>query len=112
MGDRRAVGKSGSGHEACGAGAIHAARAVCASAARRLRPLLLGRLYPAVRRFCEDESGQSITEYILILSASVVGAGLVSRQVLKALDTGILKLGGQLEKDLKTGRASVGIWQN
>ena len=59
-----------------------------------------------------DESGQGTVEYILILSVSVVGAGAISRKIVETLDKGILRLGGQLEKDLKTGRADIGIWEN
>lgn len=69
-------------------------------------------LAPRLRAFARDERGQATLEYILILSATVVGAGLMSRTIIKTLDTGILKLGGQLEKDLKTGRAPLGIWKN
>ena len=53
-----------------------------------------------------------MTEYVLILAVCVVAAGAMTRQLLKVLDNGILRLGGQLEKDLKTGRAGVGIWKN
>lgn len=59
-----------------------------------------------------DESGQAITEYILILSVAVtVGAG-VSRAILAGLEKGVLIFGGALEKDLKTGRASLVNWKN
>jgi Flp pilus assembly pilin Flp len=66
----------------------------------------------AATRLLRDENGQGTVEYILILSVSVVAAGKISHEVLKVLDTGIKKLGGQLEKDLKTGRAPLGIWKN
>ncbi len=59
-----------------------------------------------------DERGQSITEYMLLLSAVVVGAGALARAIMSALDKGILTLGGQLEKDLKTGRAPLSVWKN
>lgn len=78
----------------------------------RAAALLCARLRAGLSRLCRDEGGQGIVEYIIILSATVVGAGLISRQILRALDSGIVKLGGQLEKDLKTGRASVSIWEN
>jgi hypothetical protein len=60
----------------------------------------------------DDESGQAILEYILILSVVVVGAGLVGRGVLASLDRGVMRLGGQLEKDLRTGRQTLGAWKN
>lgn len=63
-------------------------------------------------RLLSDEGGQATVEYMLILSASVVGAGLMSRKIIQAIDSGIATLGGQLEKDLKTGRAPLSVWQN
>lgn len=65
-----------------------------------------------VRRLRNDESGQAVTEYILILSAAVIGAAALARTLLGVLDQGILRLGGQLEKDLKTGRAPLNVWRN
>ena len=62
--------------------------------------------------FLEDESGQGVTEYVLILGVATVAAGFMMRQILRVFDLGILKLGGQLEKDLKSGRASLGSWKN
>lgn len=59
-----------------------------------------------------DESGQGTVEYIVILSASVFGASQLARKLLGALDTGILRLGGQLEQDLKTGRLPLNVWKN
>jgi Flp pilus assembly pilin Flp len=61
-------------------------------------------------RLLRDEGGQATVEYILILSAAIVGAGALSRKILQTIDKGVLRLGGQLEKDLKTGRAPVDIW--
>jgi Flp pilus assembly pilin Flp len=70
---------------------------------------MLGRLG---KSFLRDESGQGVIEYILLLSVMVIGAGLLARGILNALDSGVLKLGGQLEKDLKTGRAPLSVYQN
>lgn len=64
------------------------------------------------RKFLSEEDGQGVIEYIILLSVTVIGAGLLARGILKALDGGILKLGGQLEKDLKTGRAPLSVYQN
>lgn len=64
------------------------------------------------KRLLAEEDGQAILEYMLILMATVVGAGLMSRKILQTVDSGILALGGQLEKDLKTGRAPLAIWKN
>ncbi len=63
-------------------------------------------------RFFRDEGGQAVIEYVLVLSATLVGAGMLARGILSALDSGVLKLGGQLEKDLKTGRAPLSVYQN
>lgn len=66
----------------------------------------------AVARLLSDEEGQATLEYILILAATVAGAGLMTRKILQAIDSGITTLGGQLEKDLKTGRAPTSVWTN
>ena len=63
-------------------------------------------------RFFGDESGQALSEYILILSAAVATALTFSRALLKGVSDGVLALGGQLEKDLKTGRLALGSWKN
>lgn len=59
-----------------------------------------------------DEDGQAITEYILILSFTVAGAVALSRAILAGLKKGILILGAQLERSLKTGRAEPSVWAN
>ena len=74
---------------------------------------LLGRrIYQCAQRFYENEDGQGTVEYLLILSASAVGTVSLTRALLNVLDTGILTLGGQLEQDLKTGRAPLSVWDN
>ena len=73
-----------------------------------MRPLL----QTFLRRLARDEEGQAVTEYILILSACVVGASSLARGLIKMLDTGVLRLGATLERDLKTGRAPLGVWKN
>jgi hypothetical protein len=75
----------------------------------RLRARLLWR---GLGRLAREDEGQATLEYILILAAAVVGAGLMSRQILNAIDDGIVRLGAQLEKDLKTGRVVLDIWKN
>jgi Flp pilus assembly pilin Flp len=70
------------------------------------------RLLACTRNFLRDDSGQATLEYILILSASVLGAAAISRAIINALDKGILYLGAQLEKDLRTGRVPVDVWKN
>jgi Flp pilus assembly pilin Flp len=65
-----------------------------------------------LRRLIHDEEGQATVEYILILSVSVVGAGAIGRAVLGTMDRGIQRLGAVLERDLKTGRQPLGVWEN
>ncbi len=62
--------------------------------------------------FLRDDSGQATTEYIVLLAAIVIGASAMARQILQTLEQGVLRLGGQLERDLKTGKAPLGIWTN
>ena len=62
------------------------------------------------KRLISDESGQATVEYILLLSATVIGSAALSRAILRGLENGILRFGNQLQKDLKTGRADLGIW--
>ncbi len=59
-----------------------------------------------------DDEGQGTVEYILLLSASVLAAVQLSRKMIGILDTGVLRLGAQLEQDLKTGRAPLSVWKN
>jgi len=65
-----------------------------------------------VTAFIQDGRGQAVTEYVLILSACIIGTIALSRQLLSKLDKGVLRLGGQLEKDLKSGRAPSNVWRN
>jgi hypothetical protein len=73
------------------------------------------RLRSAKTHLCNlllDEAGQGTVEYILILSAAVLGGAQLGRVILKSLDKSILRIGSQLEKDLKSGRAPYGVWKN
>jgi len=65
-----------------------------------------------LKNLIKDESGQGLTEYVLLLGFCIIGASTLARGILKVIDQGILKLGGQLEKDLKTGRAPLSAWRN
>lgn len=64
------------------------------------------------RRKKLGERGQATVEYVLILSLTVATAIGLAKGILGAVDSGILRLGGQLEKDLKTGRAPLNVWIN
>ena len=71
-----------------------------------------GRLLSFWNRFAREESGQAITEYVILLAFAVGTAIAFARGILGVIDKGILKLGGQLEKDLKTGRSPLSVWKN
>lgn len=58
------------------------------------------------------QSGQAVLEYIILLSITLTGATLIARGILTSLDDAVLRFGGKLEKNLKTGRAPVGVWKN
>ncbi len=62
--------------------------------------------------FFLDEEGQATVEYILILSVTVVGALQFGRALIATLTSGLLTLGGQLERDLKSGRLQLTTWSN
>jgi Flp pilus assembly pilin Flp len=65
------------------------------------------------KKFVRDESGQAITEYVLIMSLALGGAIAISKGLMSMLDKFTLAFGAQLEKDLKSGRAvSSAIWTN
>lgn len=69
-------------------------------------------LQKITRKFISEEEGQGTVEYMLLIGFCIVGASQIARGILNVLDQGILKLGGQLEKDLKTGRAPLNAWRN
>jgi len=64
------------------------------------------------KQLLQDEEGQAVTEYILILSITMFGAAALARALLVAFDNGISHLGSELEKSLKTGRAPKSVWEN
>lgn len=52
-------------------------------------------------------------EYILILTFALTTSVVMARLMGSGMDRGILVFGGQLEKDLKTGRTPVASgWKN
>jgi Flp pilus assembly pilin Flp len=66
----------------------------------------------AAKRFARDDSGQAITEYILLLALIMAGLVAIARGLLSTLNTVTLAIGGELEKDLKTGRVPLSAWKN
>jgi hypothetical protein len=81
---------------------------------RLLRSVINGfwRLCFFSRGLARDEGAQATVEYILLLSITVVGAASFARVIMSGLDRAVLRIGGQLEKDLKTGRAPLNVWEN
>jgi hypothetical protein len=65
-----------------------------------------------LRDLLREEEGQGLTEYVLILSFAIATAVLLARSMRAALDRGVLLFGGELERDLKTGRTQLGAWKN
>ena len=63
-------------------------------------------------RFVREDDGQAITEYILLLTLTVAGAVALAKGLLAAINRANLTIGGQLEKDLKTGRVALDLWSN
>jgi hypothetical protein len=59
-----------------------------------------------------DESGQALVEYILLVSFSLALAMGLARTLTSSMDNGTLRIGAQLERDLKSGRAVLGVWKN
>jgi len=70
----------------------------------------------SIRKFARtlygDEKGQTTVEYILILTVTIVAVMALVRMIMRLTDRGVLKLGSQLEKDLKTGRLPVNVWRD
>lgn len=60
----------------------------------------------------EDESGQAMVEYLLLLSLLFTVSVGFSRRILSSLDSSITVFNATLEKDLRTGRADVRFWEN
>lgn len=76
------------------------------------RTIASARAFAAAARLWRDENGQAISEYLLLLSFCTATCALLARGVRQMLDQGVLRLGGQLEKDLRTGRAPLNVWVN
>ncbi len=49
---------------------------------------------------------------MLLLSLTLAGAVTFALALLKLINNLTMTLGGQIEKDLKTGRADLGVWSN
>ncbi len=86
-----------------GASKIQFLKRLCSQRAISAKPLV---------SLIKDEEGQAVTEYILILAITMFGAAALARALLAVFDQGILHLGSELEKSLKTGRAPKSVWSN
>lgn len=64
------------------------------------------------RPLLADERGQAITEYLILVAATVGLTAFFAKKILAGINTGVQTLAAQLEKDLKTGRMSIGYWKN
>jgi hypothetical protein len=73
---------------------------------------LIGEFRKFAREFACNDSGQAITEYVLIMTIALGGTIAITKLVFKALDQFTVFFGGQLEKDLKAGRAQTNVWGN
>ena len=71
-----------------------------------------GRQKNLMSQFLSDDQGQATVEYILILSFAAVVSVALAKVILGSVDSGITRVGGQLEKDMKTGRISTSVWNN
>ena len=87
-------------------------RASARSAA--VRPANAGQARPAANagQARPANAGQATVEYILLLSFVLFACVGMTRAILGGIDRGVLRVGGGLEKQLKTGRAPGGIWSN
>ncbi len=59
-----------------------------------------------------NDRGQSLVEYLLIISLVVIGASQIVKRVAQSFDVVVLRVGAQLERDLKSGRAPLSVWRN
>ena len=63
-------------------------------------------------KFGQDEKGQATLEYILLISVLLTTSLALTKGIFETIDTGILRFGAALEKDLKTGRTPASAWKN
>jgi hypothetical protein len=64
------------------------------------------------KKILRNQRGQASVEYILVLLLMLFFAGKTSKAIIGFLDSGILRVGGALEKQLKTGRVQLNTWRN
>ncbi len=57
-------------------------------------------------RLPRDQRGQATVEYILLLSLVLVAALTLNSTLVKTIDQSVVKLGAELQRNLKTGRPS------
>ena len=59
-----------------------------------------------------NQKGQATFEYIVILSVILIASLALVQGINTALDESLLRFGGKLEQNLKTGRSPAGVWRN
>ena len=57
-----------------------------------------------------NESGQAITEYVLLLAIVLGMLSLFISKLTGSFDVATVGLGGKMEKQLRTGKAPASIW--
>ena len=57
-----------------------------------------------------QESGQAITEYILLLAIVLGMVSLFLSKLTGSFDLATTAMGGKIEKQLRTGKAPASIW--
>ena len=58
------------------------------------------------------QAGQAIVEYLLILVFALTTSLFLVRSMGGVMDRGLLRFGGELEKNLKTGGQTLDAWKN
>ena len=63
-------------------------------------------------KIIQSQSGQAVTEYILLLAITVSLCLVIARGLLERVDGTVLAFGAKLEKKLRTGKHPPSIWKN
>ena len=58
----------------------------------------------------KQESGQALTEYILLLSIILVSMSYFLKAISKTIDEMTARQGGMIERQIRTGSAPASLW--